>query len=289
MVNFSPYGYASVVFPNWSFKSILLRSAWCSIIYIVKVLSIAMWKWRTFSWTNAETLKSSTLACRNGWHWDSAPRPFVEHCSVNRLNNEKIIRWPSCFLLDIAPEVLSVRPYDHRVDWWSLGILMYACLFGEYPVSATKDHVSMATKVLNHTFHLPSTILENKLQVKELLYHLLEKNPNQRLCSLDELRRSSFMSKLDFNHIYGKTYSPIAILMNMKSQWHDELGLHYHYQISSTVPGEEKHFYQNVDERRFQHFSEWTCRLLFSSSIVQIVFDGFYFLSILYLYRGETK
>ena len=89
MVNFSPYGYASVVSLNWSFRSILLRSPWCSIIYIVKVLSIAMWKWRIFSWTNAEMLKSSTLAYRNGYHWDSGLRPSVEHCSVNRLNNDK--------------------------------------------------------------------------------------------------------------------------------------------------------------------------------------------------------
>ncbi|CAF4123245.1 unnamed protein product [Rotaria sp. Silwood2] len=168
----------------------------------------------------------------------------------------------------IAPEVLSVRPYDHRVDWWSLGILMYACLFGEYPVSATKDHVTMANKVLNHTFNLPSTALENKFQVKELLLHLLEKNPNQRLCSLDELRRTSFMSKIDFNHVYSKSYSPLEILMNTKSQWRDELVLHYNYRqkeiknkkyslsSSSTSSIQNKKVYQNIDNHLFQKFSE---------------------------------
>ena len=120
--------------------------------------------------------------------------------------------------LDIAPEILSVRPYDHRVDWWSLGILMYACLFGEYPVSATKDHVTMANKVLNYPFNLPSRTFENKIQVKELLLQLLEKNPNQRLCSLDELRQTSFMSKIDFKLVYAKYYSPLEILTNIKAQ-----------------------------------------------------------------------
>lgn len=171
------------------------------------------------------------------------------------------------YFLDIAPEVLSVRPYDHRVDWWSLGILMYACLFGEYPVAATKDHVTMANKVLNHSFNLPSIAFENKLQVKELLTKLLEKNPNQRLCSIDELRQTSFMSKLDFNHVYDKYYSPIEILMNTKPQWRNELELYYTHRKNENGNGngkysstsssvEERTFYQNVDNRLFQKFSE---------------------------------
>ncbi len=177
---------------------------------------------------------------------------------------KKILNLIFVFILDIAPEVLSVRPYDHRVDWWSLGILMYACLFGEYPVSATKDHVTMANKVLNHTFNLPSIAIENKFQVKELLLQLLEKNPNQRLCTLDELRQTSYMSKIDFNRVYLKYYSPLEILRNIKSEWCKELELHYHYRDKQITNGKyslsssprEKNFYQNIDNQFFQKFSE---------------------------------
>ena len=131
---------------------------------------------------------------------------------------------------------------------------MYACLFGEYPVSATKDHVTMANKVLNHSFQLPSKTLENKVQVKDLLLRLLEKNPKQRLCSLDELRRTSFMSSLDFNRVYAKYYSPLDILMNIKSQWHEELLFAYHYQPKemknekngSTSQTHKTKIYQNI-------------------------------------------
>lgn len=38
----------------------------------------------------------------------------------------------------IAPEVLSLKPYGHSVDWWSLGIVMYAMLAGH--VSMTTEH-----------------------------------------------------------------------------------------------------------------------------------------------------
>ena len=30
-----------------------------------------------------------------------------------------------------APEVLTVYPYDHAADWWSVGILMYTMLLGK--------------------------------------------------------------------------------------------------------------------------------------------------------------
>jgi serine/threonine protein kinase len=193
----------------------------------------------------------------------------VEHYNVNKKSYFFFQKFSFLFVIvDIAPEVLSVRPYDHRVDWWSLGILMYACLFGEYPVSATKDHVTMATKVLNHTFNLPSIALENKFQVKELLLQLLEKNPNQRLCTLDEFRQTSFMCKIDFNRIYAKYYSPLEILMNIKNEWRDELELHYHHRdkerrngknslsSSSSSSVRQKNFYQNIDNQFFQKFSE---------------------------------
>ena len=36
-----------------------------------------------------------------------------------------------CVCVIAAPEVLTVYPYDHAADWWSLGILMYTMLLGK--------------------------------------------------------------------------------------------------------------------------------------------------------------
>lgn len=157
--------------------------------------------------------------------------------------------------LDIAPEVLSVRPYDHRVDWWSLGILMYACLFGEYPVSATKDHITMANKVMNHKFRFPLKGSENKTDIQELLGHLLEKNPNQRLCSLDELRETSFMSNIDFDRISSKSYFPIAILMQTKAEWHNELKQHYR-RVDKPTANDNGNLYHSSPTCARQNFYE---------------------------------
>ena len=127
---------------------------------------------------------------------------------------------------------------------------MYACLFGEYPVSATKDHVTMATKVLNHTFHVPSIGIENKFQVKELLFFLLEKDPNQRLCTLEEFRQTSFMSTINFDRIYSKFYSPLKILMNENIEWERQLKQHY-YHRGNTSPAIKQNPYENIDNQFF--------------------------------------
>lgn len=35
----------------------------------------------------------------------------------------------------MAPEVIRGERYDGRCDWWSIGIIMYECLFGKSLVS----------------------------------------------------------------------------------------------------------------------------------------------------------
>ena len=37
-------------------------------------------------------------------------------------------------LFCLAPEILNNESYTHAVDWWSLGVLMYAMLVGEVSI-----------------------------------------------------------------------------------------------------------------------------------------------------------
>lgn len=91
----------------------------------------------------------------------------------------------------MGPEILSVEPYTHAVDWWSLGILIYALLSGEYPLNAAKDHIEMCKKVSSHTFELNSTIHSHAACA--LVRRLLCKNPYKRLKSLNEIKNEEFL------------------------------------------------------------------------------------------------
>ena len=33
----------------------------------------------------------------------------------------------------IAPEIISKKPYDHKCDYWSLGVILFMLLAGELP------------------------------------------------------------------------------------------------------------------------------------------------------------
>lgn len=53
----------------------------------------------------------------------------------------------------IAPEVLCHSSYDHGVDWWSVGIIMYEMLFGFTPFSCDTPK-AVCDKISNWKEHL---------------------------------------------------------------------------------------------------------------------------------------
>ena len=95
----------------------------------------------------------------------------------------------------MAPEILSVEPYDHSVDWWSLGILIYALLSGEYPLNAAKDHIQMNERVSKHIFELDQSRGQYTEESCDLVRKLLRKNPQRRLKSLNEIKKDAFFLK----------------------------------------------------------------------------------------------
>ena len=38
----------------------------------------------------------------------------------------------------MAPEVIN-GSYDHRADWWSVGVIMYECLVGVIPFNTSQQ------------------------------------------------------------------------------------------------------------------------------------------------------
>ncbi|KAF7730956.1 serine/threonine protein kinase psk1 [Apophysomyces ossiformis] len=108
----------------------------------------------------------------------------------------------------MAPEILMGLDYDHTVDWWSLGILIYDMLTGSPPFSSgnrKKTIDSILTKKIPMPYYLTA-------DVKDLLSKLLRKNPNARLGAkpkrVDPIRKHRFFRKIDWDALARRELRP---------------------------------------------------------------------------------
>jgi serine/threonine protein kinase len=97
-----------------------------------------------------------------------------------------------------APEVIRSResgsPYDGRSDIWSIGVLLYVCLFRRYPFTEPKlpGELPMQERILRGDFAFPSTStvsLEARDLIKKLIVPDLEKRWSLEQCFAHEWLR----------------------------------------------------------------------------------------------------
>jgi len=77
----------------------------------------------------------------------------------------------------MAPEIVYKKPYDYRVDIWSLGVLLYELIHGESPYKG-RSHVeickSLSRGLIKFSYNCHA-------DAKDLIQSILKQNPNDRL------------------------------------------------------------------------------------------------------------
>ena len=101
--------------------------------------------------------------------------------------------------LYMAPEILLGAKYDASVDLWSVGIILYECLFGNAPFSSGTFE-QLALKIKSHDpIEIPRNI-DISDNCKDLLNRLLQRDPRNRI-SFDDFFSHPF---IDLEHMPSK-------------------------------------------------------------------------------------
>ena len=87
----------------------------------------------------------------------------------------------------LSPEMIKKLPHDHRVDIWSLGVLLFECLAG-YPPFTGKTELELFKNIEKLKIHWP---IDFPPLAKNLVTKILKVNPEERP-SLDDILKHSW-------------------------------------------------------------------------------------------------
>ena len=80
----------------------------------------------------------------------------------------------------VAPEVLSFEGYDHTIDWWSIGTILFEMLVGYPPFySESEAETHLKIKDWRNTFYIPEEA-SLSAEAVDLLKRLIE-DPGKKL------------------------------------------------------------------------------------------------------------
>ncbi|KMU83529.1 serine/threonine-protein kinase CBK1 [Coccidioides immitis H538.4] len=107
-------------------------------------------------------------------------------CWRNRKQRKKLARSVVGTSQYMAPEVIRGEFYDGRCDWWSIGIILYECLYGFTPFAAKTRH-DTKQRILHHyqTLYFPTDRPSDHLisdDAIDLIIQILQEK-EYRLCS----------------------------------------------------------------------------------------------------------
>lgn len=104
---------------------------------------------------------------------------FAQHLKLGEINQQM-----KGSPLYMAPEIIKKQQYDAKADLWSIGIILYECLFGQAPYTS-KTIEELLLRVCNcEKITLPSDIHISK-ECKDLLCQLLKHDPDKRISFKD--------------------------------------------------------------------------------------------------------
>lgn len=134
----------------------------------------------------------------------------------------------------MAPEILGLKPYSSQADMFSLGVIIFECLFGHAPYKTNDLNVLYNHIMSSDPIKLPTTPFVSE-DCASLLLGLLVKDQEKRL-TFDELLKHAFVDMQHFpsieNYYKGANIVKQAIILDEAHNFEDARtyyieGLHF--------------------------------------------------------------
>ena len=101
----------------------------------------------------------------------------------------------------MSPELVNHEEYSKEIDVWSLGVLLYEMVHGYSPFRPDKPNFKAKDVIENIRLHKLKFNKNVSQKCKELIYHLLDEDPNKRY-KVEDIFYSDFVKFYEEKH-YG--------------------------------------------------------------------------------------
>ncbi|KAM5493489.1 Serine/threonine kinase [Microsporum audouinii] len=120
----------------------------------------------------------------------------------------------------LAPEVFQGGGYLSNVDWWSLGVTFYECIYSKRPFEG-RSHNSLSEAIMRNQPKYYVTNPAVTVPCLHALSALLEKDPTKRIgaMSFESFTSHPFFAPIDFRALQNKEIEPVFVPSSDKTNF----------------------------------------------------------------------
>ncbi|KAF8471279.1 kinase-like domain-containing protein [Kalaharituber pfeilii] len=129
---------------------------------------------------------------------------------ASEIHHDRPLTSKSGTLAYLAPEVYAGGGYGRAVDWWSLGVVFYECIYGKRPFSSD-THESLGQEIMKASPKYPVTNPPVTTNCFDAIRSLLQADIRKRIGAngFGNFTSHPFFADIDFAALERKEYEPV--------------------------------------------------------------------------------